>query len=435
MSRDGNLRLAASNLWMLSMLAIQAFALTINGVAAPWIMRSFDLNQASLARLFAVISISAIGALILTRMFDVIGRRRVLRWCAVATSVGAFGAALSPNLIAFTVCELMLNASASAAIAAGVVVIAEKLLPAERAAGQGLAGIAVRIGSGVTVALMPMLAYGGFSWRWLLVLAATANIGLHLAVFDRVHDEISGVQPAAANRDRGGNSISDLMRPRYRRLAITFVCSALLSSIAITSSKSWIYFHAVSTVGIAPAAASVMLLIAGALAMTGYPLGAASSERFGRVPTVAGFAMLLALGAVCSFWGPPANFRYPILWLGVGVTAFGAATNATSVGANSSATELIPSGLRTTMIGCTVFAGAIGQVAGQSVVAALAPTFGGVSNVVGYLGLLAIGVSILYSFLIDESRGLALEEIGADPEPEIEMSLSGPAPRVRTAPP
>jgi MFS family permease len=160
MSRNGNLRLAASNLWMLSMLALQAFALTINGVAAPWIMRSFHLNQASLARLFAVISVSAIGALILTRLFDVIGRRRVLRWCAVATSLGAIGAALSPNLIAFTVCELMLNASASAAIAAGVVVIAEKLVPAERAAGQGLAGIAVRIGSGVSVALMPLLAYG-----------------------------------------------------------------------------------------------------------------------------------------------------------------------------------------------------------------------------------------------------------------------------------
>jgi len=59
------------------------------------------------------------------------------------------------------------------------------------------------------------------------------------------------------------------------------------------------------------------------------------------------------------------------------------------------------------MIGCTVFAGAIGQVTGQSIVAALAPRLGGVSNVVGYLGLLAIGVSILYGFLIDESRGLA----------------------------
>ena len=429
MSRDGNLRLAASNLGMLSMLALQAFALTINSVAAPWIMQSFGLNQASLARLFAVVSISAIGALILTRLFDVIGRRRVLRWCAIATSFGAIGAALSPNLIAFTICELILNAAASAAMAAGVVVIAEKLRPAERAAGQGLAGVAVRIGSGFTVALMPLLAYGGYSWRWLLVLAATANVGLQLVIFDAAHDEIPA--HSFAKRDRAGNALSDLMHPRYRRHAIAFVVAAALGSIAITSSKSWIYFHAVSTVGTAPAAASVMLLIAGGVALIGYPVGASFCERFGRVRTVCGFAMLLALSSVWSFWGPPFNFRYPLLWLGVGVGAFGMATNATSVGTTSSATELIPSGLRTTMIGCMVFAGAIGQVGGQSIVAALAPHLGGVSNVVGYLGLLAIGVSMLYGFLIEESRGRALEEETSDEED----ALNARAPRVRTAPP
>ena len=87
------------------------------------------------------------------------------------------------------------------------------------------------------------------------------------------------------------------------------------------------------------------------------------------------------------------------------------------------------------MIGCIVFAGAIGQVTGQTIVAALAPRLGGVSNVVGYLGLLALGVSILYGFLIDESRGLALEEIVHDEASESETSLIAPPPRVRTAPP
>ena len=414
MSRDGNLRLAADNLWMLVMLALQAFALSINGVAAPWIMQSFQLSQAGLARTFAAISVAAVGALILTRLFDVIGRRRVLRWCAVATSLGAIGAALAQSLIAFTLCEILLSAAASAAIAAAIVVLAEKLPAADRARGQSLAGIAMRVGSGFTVAMMPILAYVGYSWRWLLVLAATASLGLRLV--DSAHDEIPASPHPVANRDRAGISLSDLMRPRYRRHAITFVVAALLSSIAITSSKAWIYFHAVSTVGASPAAASVMLLIAGGLALSGYPLGALSCERFGRVPTVSGFAMLLAFGTVWSFWGPPSSFRHPLLWLGVGVGAFGMATNATNVGANSSATELIPSGLRTTMIGCIMFAGAIGQVTGQSLVAALAPRLGGVSNVVGYLGLSAIGVAILYRFLIDESRGLGLEEVTADQE-------------------
>lgn len=163
-----------------------------------------------------------------------------------------------------------------------------------------------------------------------------------------------------------------------------------------------------------------MLLIAGGIALAGYPIGAASSERFGRVPTVSGFAILLALSTMWSFWGPPSNFRELVLWLGMGVAAFGLATNATNVGANSSATELLPSGLRTTMIGCTVLAGAMGS--GKSIIASLAPRLGGVSNVIGYLGLLAIGVSILFGFLIDESRGMTLEEI--------ETPLSARSPRV-----
>jgi hypothetical protein len=71
-----------------------------------------------------------------------------------------------------------------------------------------------------------------------------------------------------------------------------------------------------------------------------------------------------------------------------------------------------------------VFAGAIGQVSGQGIVAALAPHLGGISNVVGYLGLLAIGVSMLYGFLIDESRGRALEEETSDEEDALNAPAS-----------
>ena len=412
MSRDATLQLVTSNRWVLAILALQAFTLSVNGVAAPWIMQSFHLDQSSLARLFAWISVSSIGALVLTRLFDVIGRFRLLRWCVFASSFGSIGAALSRSLKAFTLCEILLDATASAAIAAAIVVVAEKLPVAERATGQSLVGIAVRVGSGFSIALMPLLAYAGYSWRWLLVLAALPSLGLYL--IEGTRDEITELQPAVANRNRADNALSDLLRPRYRRRAITLVVSALLSGIAITSGKTWIYFHTVSVVGSPPAAASLMLLIAGGLALTGYPLGAASCERFGRVPTVSGFALVLAMGSVWSFWGPPSTFRHPLLWLGAGFSCFGMATNATSVGANSSATELVPGGLRTTMMGCRAFAGAIGEVTGQGIVAALAPRLGGISNVVGYLGLFAIGVSLLFVFFIEESRGMALEEIIAD---------------------
>src|SRR5262249_58957091 len=63
---------------MLALLAYQGFVLAMNGVAAPWMMRTFALEQSGIARLFAVTSVSALGAFLLARLADRLGRRAVL---------------------------------------------------------------------------------------------------------------------------------------------------------------------------------------------------------------------------------------------------------------------------------------------------------------------------------------------------------------------
>src|SRR5260370_1393043 len=80
--------------------------------------------------------------------------------------------------------------------------------------------------------------------------------------------------------------------PRCLALPLPFVVAALVRSLSCPPSRGCIFFRPVSTAAAPPAAASVMLLIAGGIALAGYPIGAASSERFGRVPTVSGFAIL-----------------------------------------------------------------------------------------------------------------------------------------------
>src|SRR6516162_1166032 len=80
---------------MLALLAYQGFVLATNGVAAPWMMHGFALDQRGIARLFAVTSLSALGAFLLARLADRVGRRAVLIACATATPLCALGAALS----------------------------------------------------------------------------------------------------------------------------------------------------------------------------------------------------------------------------------------------------------------------------------------------------------------------------------------------------
>src|SRR5579864_9719317 len=60
------------------LLVYQGYSLSIIGVASPWIAKSFALDQSQLAELFAWMSLSALGSLILARLADRVGRQRII---------------------------------------------------------------------------------------------------------------------------------------------------------------------------------------------------------------------------------------------------------------------------------------------------------------------------------------------------------------------
>src|SRR5262249_9241600 len=165
-------------LQVLALLVPQGFVMGINGVAAPWIMGSFGLEAPGLARLFAGISIAGLVAFLLARLFDLFGRGRMLRWNVAIGSASAAGAALSVTTWSFIIFQTLLIASASAAIAAIPAIITEMLDPSDRAMGQGLGGIALGVGGGLCLCLMPVLNYLHLSWRWLPALAAVPGVAV-----------------------------------------------------------------------------------------------------------------------------------------------------------------------------------------------------------------------------------------------------------------
>ena len=68
-----------STVWILvAMLAYQGYSASIVVIASPWIAKSFALSEPALARVFAWLALAALGSMLLTRMVDRTGRRRVL---------------------------------------------------------------------------------------------------------------------------------------------------------------------------------------------------------------------------------------------------------------------------------------------------------------------------------------------------------------------
>ncbi|MGH7917455.1 MAG: MFS transporter [Candidatus Binataceae bacterium] len=391
---------------VVAMLYYQGYTLAILGIAAPWIAKSFQLDQAGIARMFAWISINALGALGLSHMADRIGRRRVLLWSLVGTPLFSIGAALSTQAAWFIVCEIGVYAFIGATFASAIVMLAEALPIAERAKGQGYGGLARALGSGVCLILMPVLAHYGWSWRWLLLLPIAGFI--LLPILARTLPESYRWEEAAAS-GISESHFYDIFTPFYRRRAIPLMIATLLGETAGVAVTSWVYFHAVSVVGLSAAAASAMVLIAGGVGLCGFPLGAWAADRFGRVRTITVLGAVITLGTVPFFWGPPAHYTHPILWLGVADLWFSTVGNAVITAGNSAVTELFPTALRGTIIGWLTLIVAIAAIIAEVTIAALAARMGGLSVVAGYLALLSIPGALIWGLFIDETRGLSLE--------------------------
>jgi predicted MFS family arabinose efflux permease len=392
---------------LMAALFYQGFAGSIVAIATPWIARSFHLDESAIARVLAWLAISSFGSLALARMADRAGRRRILIWSMGAMPACALGAALSTNLAPFIMFEIALNAFIGAAAAVSIVMLAEALPIARRATGQSMAGFAAAMGSAVTILAMPALAAYGLSWRWMLGAAACAIVFL-----PRIASAIpeSGRWKLAAQEGEAARTrFYDVFVALYRKRSVTMIFCALLGAIVGEGMSSWAYFHAVSVVGLSAGSASAMMILGGGLGLLGFPAGAWSSETFGRVPTVAGSGVAVAAGVLFFFWGPPAGYAHAFLWLCGSFLFLNFVSNAATVAMNASATELFPTALRGTMLGWFALISAIGSLSAEGTISILARRLGGASAVVGWLAMLAVPSSLLFGFLIDETRGLSLE--------------------------
>jgi MFS family permease len=390
-----------------TVLAYEGFTMSINGIGSPWIAKSFHLGEAGIAGLYAWISLSAIGALGLSRMIDRLGRRRMLLVCIAGTAISALAAAIDTRIAAFAVCEIALYAFIGATVAGGVVILAEELPIEERARGQSWGGLGLSLGGGMCLIAMPMVA-GHHSWRWMLVLASVMGV-VALWRAGSVIPESGRWQRAAATGSTAASSFYDPFGQLYRRRASTILVCSLLSSIAGIAASSWSYFHLVSVVKMAPGAASALMLLGGGVGIIGFPLGARGCERYGRIPTIFVAGLVTSLAALAFYWGPPANLGLGSLWIGVTFCCFTAGQSAGQVGGNSIATELFPTAIRGAMMGWYALIGAAAAVSAQTLIAVLAGRLGGLSIVVGYLSLLAIPSSIIVALFLPETRGLSLE--------------------------
>jgi MFS family permease len=390
------------------LLLYQGYTLSIVGIASPWIAKSFALDETKLAKLFAWMSLSAFGSMLLARLADRVGRRRIILGALLLAPLFTAGAALAPTAATFAMFEILVSALLGGSVSSAIVLLAEELPVNQRARGQAFAALASAIGGVIGYVIIPFLLSWNYSWRWLLAPSA-AGILLIAPVAAMLPPESQWSRAKSRGSARRSH-IYDIFHPIYRRRSMSLLACAALDTIAGTAVNGWLYFQAVSILGLSPAAASTLVVTGMGVGMIGFPLGAWTSERFGRVPTVAFVGGAAWLGAFAFYLGPPAFIGWPFVWLTVAYCWFKVASDVMTVGANSAATELFPAALRTTMIGWQSMTAAAFSMLAQVLIAALIGPFGGLARVIRCLALLGIPSAIIFGLFIDETRGLTLEQ-------------------------
>lgn len=388
------------------LLIYQGYTLSVSGIASPWIAKGFHLSQPALARLFAWMSVSAFGSMLLARLADRVGRRLIILLSLVLAPIFALGAALAPWAWLFGFFQILISALLGGSVSSATVMLAEELPMERRARGQAFGAAASAVGGVLGYIVIPFLLKWGYSWEWLFA-PSVAGILLAPAVARMLPIENSWAQHASAGSVEGSR-FYDIFHPLYRRRALTLLACAALDTMAGTAVNGWLYFEAVSILGLSPDKASTLVVLGMGVGMIGFPIGAWTSERFGRVPTVAYIGGAGWLGALAFYWGPGA-LTFPFLWLAVAYCWFKIASAVMTVAANAAATELLPAALRSTMVGWQMITGAVFSMLAQMAIAALIGPLGGLTNVVRYFALLGIPSAVLFGLFIDETRGLPLE--------------------------
>lgn len=395
------------------LLIYQGYTLSIPGIASPWISKTFDLSQAELAKLFAWMSLSAFGSLALARWADRVGRRRIILLGLVLSPLLSLASGVAPGPVSFAAYQILISALLGGSVTSAVALLAEELPVKQRARGQAAAATASAIGGVLGYFVIPVLLKLGYSWRWLFA-PSVAGI-LLLWPVTRMLPE----REWAEQRSKGTitkSRIYDVFNPIYRKRALALITNAALATVAGTAVNGWLYYEAVSIIGLSPEKASTLVVTGMLVGMLGFPIGAWTSERFGRVPTVAYFGGAAWFGAIAFYWWPNVSFAWPMLWLTSIYCWFKVGSGIMTVGANAAATELFPAALRSTMMGWQMIVGAVFSMLAQAMIAALIKPLGGLTNVIGYLALLGLPSALIFGLFIDETRGLPLKVAAKEDE-------------------
>ena len=396
-------------------LFFEAYDLSMLTSALKFIAEDLDIPPEDLGWELAVIRLGAIPALLLVPVADRLGRRAVFLASIVAVSVLTFATAFAPTAGVFVGLQMAQRAFIVAGAAVAIVIVTEEYPAAHRGWAIGMLGALSASGHGLGALLFSQIDHLPGGWRALYAFGVLPL--LFLPLFRRGVLETKRFTAHAAGLRQHAPWLSPLalLARTFPGRAAGITLAALLVSIGDVAVFAFTSYFALTVHGWSPGQYAAMVLLGGAVGITGNIVAGRLGDRIGRRIVGASFLALFPLAAWLFYNGPgwvlPAAFAFVVF----SQTAGGMVLRAFS-------TELFPTSQRGTAAGWVTLMQTVGWAIGLALVSVGEQVWGaGIPRMASLLAL-AVAAGGLCLLALPETRSRELEAISGEKSAEAPLA-------------
>ncbi|MCH2185375.1 MFS transporter [Myxococcota bacterium] len=342
------------------------YSMAVAAFALPQIQSGLAIPEEEVGELFALIRVGAVFSLFLGVLADRLGRRRLL--IASVAGCALFNIATAFAQEGWVLAWLQLGSRffmAGQILLAGVVV-SEELKAENRGLGLGLLSAIGGLGGALTLLVYAFVDDLPYGWRSLFVVGGFGLLWVpwllgSLSETRRFTAHHADSQ-AASRSDSAEAGPPDLSMgegfAEYRWRFLALVAIVLPVWIIAEPGSFFVSKHLQDGLDFSPGGVSLMIGLCGAATPLGNLLSGVLSDRFGRKPATIGVCLMLSV-AIGLFYNANGTV---VLGLGLGLIFLG--IGSLMVLQAALATELFPTGLRSSASGVREAFATIGAAAG-----------------------------------------------------------------------
>ncbi|HWW45780.1 MAG TPA: MFS transporter, partial [Acidimicrobiia bacterium] len=361
---------------------------------------AFGRSDQALGFALAATRIGVLVALVASALADRYGRRRLLLAGLAGTCLANALAAAAPTFEVFTASQVLARASVNATLVVASIVVIEEAPEGARAFALSMFGLALGLGFGLSVVLLPLADLGSVGWRLSFLASALSLLALPGLARRLPESRRFRALPAASHHRRWRDA-----RTRYggRFLvlaAVAFLASVFSAPSSQLTNRYLTHAHHFSNSSVA----AFRTVTAGLPGFLGIVLAGRLAETRGR-RSVSIVSLLVATLFQMAFFVTGGL----VLWATAAISIVAAGSAAITVGALD--VELFPTASRGSVNGVLLVCGVAGSAAGLLVTTVLEGPVGGLGPADALCGLAPLAAALLLLPLVPETAALGLDDI------------------------